>query len=172
MILKENFMNDFDLLKKRVGYCREFARKVLIKHYPTLSQEYLPIKLESIASKLGYEVVLLDEMDSNHSALVLRDKKLIGLNSKHHIHRRRFSLAHELGHIFLDHPPEEECEFEDIKVYNQEADEFASELLVPLSLFKKVVKEYGTNGLSNLFRVSRDVIIIKATKHGLISFLK
>ena len=111
-------------------------------------------------------------MNSRHSAIVNKEKKLIGLNKKHHIHRRRFSLGHELGHIYLDHPPEEECEKFDIKIYNQEADEFASELLVPLSIFKEVVKQFNIDKLSNLFLVSRDVIIIKASKFNLLSDLK
>lgn len=165
-------MNDFNFDKKRIGYCRDFARKVLSKHYPTLSQSDLPIKLDLITSQLGYETILLDEMNHNHSALVLRDKKLIGLNSKHHIHRRRFSLGHELGHIFLDHPFEEDCELKEIKIINSEADEFASELLVPLSLFKILIKKYDTSKLSKLFLVSRDVIIIKAQQNHLFSFLK
>ncbi len=165
-------MNEFYSNKKRVGYCRELARKVLAKHYPKLSKENLPINFEPIISQLGYEVILLDTMNENHSALVVREKKLIGLNKNHHIHRRRFSLGHELGHIIIDHPADEECEFEDIKVYNSEADEFASELLVPLVLFKELIKEYNTLELSTCFKVSKHVIIIKAQQNRLFSYLK
>jgi Zn-dependent peptidase ImmA (M78 family) len=161
----------FEIDKKRVGYCRNAARKLLKENYATLKRDDLPIDISIMAKNMEYEVILLDEMTKNHSALVIRQNKLIGLNKKHHIHRRRFSLAHELGHISLHHPPEENCEDEEIKIFNQEADEFASELLVPLSIFKTLIIELDSNELSKKFLVSREVIFIKAQKNRLFSLL-
>jgi Zn-dependent peptidase ImmA (M78 family) len=158
--------------KPRIGYVREFARKILKQNYSQLNESDLPINVEKIVTNLGFEVHRLDSMDNEHSAIIIREDKLIGLNSKHHIHRLRFSLCHELAHFLIDHPPEEDCTIEEIKLYNQEADEFASELLVPLELFKATIKSRNTDELSILFLVSRHVIIIKFQTSRLFSFLK
>ena len=50
----------------------------------------------------GLEVVELD-WPQRTSGILLREERLIGLNANHAPVRRRFSLAHELGHHFLKH---------------------------------------------------------------------
>lgn len=161
-------------LQKRTGYVRNMARKILSQEYKILNEDCLPINIEKIARNLGFEIQLLDRMEDHHSALILKiqDVKLIGLNKKHHIHRRRFSLGHELGHYILDHPPEEDCKEDEIKIFNQEADEFAGELLVPYQLLKELIHSNSIDELSKLFLVSRDVIIIRAQNTRLFSYLR
>lgn len=158
--------------RKRTGYVRKVAKNILSKEYPRLSKDSLPIDIERIARNLGFEIQVLDKMDNHHSAIILRDLKLIGLNKKHHIHRRRFSLGHELGHYVIGHPPEEDCIEDEIKVFNQEADEFAGELLVPYQLLKELIVSNSIDELSSLFLVSRDVIIIRAQNTRLFSYLR
>ena len=160
-----------ELPQKRVKYVRDFAKRIVSENYPTLSPEDLPIDANKIAKNLGFEVHDLDSIDDKQSAIILRDAKLIGLNKKHHYHRTRFSLGHELGHFLLHHPTEEDCTPDEIKVYNQEADEFAAELLVPYALLKQLIKSNSTDQLSARFRVSRDVIIIRAQQTRLFAHL-
>lgn len=157
--------------RKRVGYPCNMARKILKEKYPQLNKNDLPINVEEIAEGMGFEIHRLDSMDDNHSAIIMRDTKLIGLNSKHHIHRVRFSLGHELGHYLLGHNSEEDSMEDEIKIFNQEADEFAAELLVPLQLFKELIKEINIDELSKTFLVSRHVIVIKAQSARLFSYL-
>lgn len=63
--------------------------------------------------------------------------------------QKRFSIAHELGHLFLhshygQYPIEayHDLERENTQVEN-EADEFACELLMPSKAFKNVVRQLG-----------------------------
>lgn len=112
-------------------------------------------------------------------ALLLRKNRIIGVNSNHHPHRQRFSIAHELGHYFLSHrlddyeknitldnPPAGD-DFS--RIQNREADEFASELLVPLVIIKDSYKKIKDGrALADIFNVSREVMFIALEKHKLI----
>jgi Zn-dependent peptidase ImmA (M78 family) len=102
--------------------------------------------------------------------------------NKSHYHQR-FSLAHEFGHwtlshdyfktlgfglIDIDHAPDATTHPND-KVIEQEADEFAGELLVPMQILKQVYRsEKNYANLGNIFDVSREVILISLMKHHLI----
>jgi len=81
--------------------------------------------------------------------LLVRSKRVIAINLDKPLRRRRFSLAHELGHyalnhdylkqledeIDIDHPPE--ASRFDHRPLEAEADEFANELLVSGALLKR-----------------------------------
>jgi len=148
--------------KKRIGYCRKLARSVIQRYEKEHGIINPPVPIEDIARWSGFSVELLERIGDEHSALMLNDQKLIGINKNHHVHRRRFSLGHELGHFYLDHPPEDDCDEEEIKLYNQEADEFSSELLIPLHLLKESLKDTtDINLLSKLFLVSSSAMTVK-----------
>lgn len=59
-----------------------------------------PVPVEEIATWLGAKIVH-ESLDSTISGLLLREggAKLIAVNSQHHPRRRRFTVAHELGHL-------------------------------------------------------------------------
>lgn len=156
--------------KKRTGYCRELARKVLHETKTTRA----PVSVDEIAEHYGFRVILLDQPPEKFSGILLREKKAIGINKHHHIVRQRFSLSHELGHYFLDHPDASE-EIPDAdglskrKLYESEADEFAAELLMPRELLKSALKEGADfETLQTKFQVSRHVAAIQLSKHGLL----
>lgn len=156
--------------KKRVGYCREMARKVL--HETNLMQ--VPIPVEDIATHSGFRVVLLDQPPEKFSGILHRGKKAIGINKHHHPVRQRFTLAHELGHYFLDHPEASAEDFDEAetagrKIYEAEADEFAAELLMPRELLKAALQESADiETLRTKFEVSRHVVAIQLMKHGIL----
>ena len=58
-----------------------------------------PVNVESIARGLGLWVVY-KEMELRTSGMLVRRGRqaTIGVNQAHHIHRQRFTIAHELGH--------------------------------------------------------------------------
>jgi len=67
-----------------------------------------PVPIEKIVRDLGLEVIY-EELPYDTSSVLIRQpegRKVIGVNSRHAPTRRRFSLAHELGHALL-HLPEE-----------------------------------------------------------------
>jgi Zn-dependent peptidase ImmA (M78 family) len=93
--------------------------------------------------------------------------------------RRRFSLAHELGHHLLhpdrteledrssiDSPPPGPDEFSGKDPYEAEADIFAGELLVPLPMLKRNFKSGMTAAdVARLFAVSEQAASIAITTH-------
>ncbi len=158
----------------RIGFARKMARKI-IKHYE-VTQPGTP--LEEIAKKEGLEI-LYRRWPNSVGALLLRMERIIGVNSNHHPHRQRFSIAHEFGHYFLNHglddyeknitldnPPARD-DFSSIQ--NREANEFASELLVPLPIIKDSYKKNKDGrALADIFNVSLEVMFIALNKNKLI----
>lgn len=74
--------------------------------------------------------------------------------------RRRFTLAHELGHIILKHSLEERFE-------EKEADFFASQLLAPAPVLE-MLKEYGVpldaDTVADIFYISQSAAAIVCTQ--------
>lgn len=103
----------------------------------------VPVDVVSIAEAHGVEVRLEELEDAVSGMLVVHgDRPIIGVNATHHPNRRRFSIAHELGHYLLHR--EEDRVFIDAAVYfrregatattwtqEKEANAFAAELLLP-----------------------------------------
>ena len=135
-----------------------------------------PIPVEKIAEMKG-ATLSFEPFDGQDdiSGLLYRDENnlVIGVNSAHHPNRQRFTIAHELGHMFL-HEKQElfiDVNFRDSKSSlasdNKEiaANAFAAELLMPRELIKnELIRRYQKNprpnkedlieSLSKLFQVS------------------
>jgi len=113
--------------------------------------ESAPVEADKIAIGLGIKIQY-EHVEEEISGFLLRDlsrdKAIIGVNTKHHSNRIRFTIAHELGH-FLLHEHEKlhvdkrfmiqlrdekssKGEFEDEK----EANLFAAELLMPVDFIQ------------------------------------
>lgn len=62
----------------------------------------IPVPVDRIAHALGARV-FYSALDEELSGMVyIRDSvPIIGVNSLHHPHRQRFTLAHEIGHLHL-----------------------------------------------------------------------
>jgi Zn-dependent peptidase ImmA (M78 family) len=107
-----------------------------------------PVPVEKIAKSPGV-TIKLDTVDDDLSGFLYRDKAgeaVIGVNKSHHPNRRRFTIAHELGHFLLHegelvHVDQERASFtvdfrnrESARGENdseKEANLFAAELLMP-----------------------------------------
>jgi Zn-dependent peptidase ImmA (M78 family) len=84
----------------------------------------------------------------------------IGFNENHPWCRRRFTIAHEIGHLLFDHVCQKGGD--DGKDNEKEADAFAGELLIPTLLIKKdFAKTPNIPELSKLYRVSAEAMAIK-----------
>jgi Zn-dependent peptidase ImmA (M78 family) len=163
-------------MKKRVGYPREYARKLLNEYFVLDPPFRLPIPIEKFSQFHGFEIYSLDDLFLDQRALKMEIKeegrKLIGLNAKHHRHSQRFSIGHELGHFFLGHPLEDDSEEDEIKLYNQETDEFSAELLIPLDQLKaELHKSKDVNKVARIFDVSEEAIWIEIKNQNLLSLL-
>lgn len=165
-----------DNTQPRVGFARNWARRVISDHQITRP----PVDVVAIASSEGLQVKLIETWPTKVSGLLLCDSRLIGINANHVSTRRRFSLAHELGHWFMrhdlqwhdrdvtiDNPP---LPLDDTKdPIEKEANEFAAELLAPLAMLKV---SFGTvndpDRLADLYDMSPPAMWIHLMKHRLI----
>lgn len=167
-----------DLDRKRVGFVREMARKYLKKY--GVKTPGTPVEEIIKGEGLGIEY---RPWSDGLSGLMLHKARVIAINSDKPRHHQRFSLAHEFGHyalnhdylksqglgnVDIDHPPKANIHPTD-NLIEQEANEFAGELLVPMHILKDKYR-YEKNGLklASVFDVSMDVIIIALMKHHLI----
>lgn len=138
-----------------------------------------PIDIKSIAIQQG---IIVSEAPSEDalSGLLFRNKKkktIIGVNSFHSDNRKRFTIAHELGHYFLHQDDTFMDDDEDVVEYrhssNQgdkkevEANQFAAALLMPKNFLKKhfdSLREFHTDIdeivllLSEKYEVSKDAM--------------
>ena len=90
--------------------------------------------------------------------------------------RRRFTVAHEIGHIVLEHIPREGVSEQVSKnAQEKEANVFASELLIPRADLKKFVanKDKSLSDIKNRYEVSKEAATyaVMNTK-GLLNKLK
>jgi Zn-dependent peptidase ImmA (M78 family) len=160
-------------MESRTGYIREMARK-LVKDS---GQSFLPIDLQKICSFMGFQYVEVPNFPKGLMALLYENNgvKYAAVNKDDHIHRRRFSLAHEFGHwklghargytyseVTIDNPPDPEAYKKNSRNEEMEANEFAGELLVPLAHLNREMKTVQDIGeLSERFNVSKEVITIR-----------
>ena len=126
------------------AYAVKQARKILNQyrsaHGESYNSEKYEIDPETIARLLGIDV-LHHQFSDNISGLFFKknNKLYIGVNSSQSEHRKRFTLAHEIGH-FLLHTDESFHFDQDNVLYRAdsilsstetEANHFAAEILMP-----------------------------------------
>lgn len=138
--------------------------------------EALKIAVQSQPLEDGFSAFLLVK-EGNATAFV---------NSDHHPNRRRFSLAHEIGHFVLHHQPTKKLDdlFLDKSValytrkdhhsndMEKEANEFAASLLMPRELLDKYVNkndldiedEFDVSRLALAFGVSEQALQIRLNR--------
>lgn len=165
--------------KPRYGYARKMARKVL-NDFQSVA---LPIDLKLLLRHKGYEYIEVDSFLDDVDALFLRSdndgKTYAAVNANHHVHRQRFSLAHEFGHIMMNHdlnyyqpyitiddPPTNKTHTNAEAALEKEANAFAGELLVPLEMLKSAFrKSPDIKDLARTFWVSQQVVSIAVSNH-------
>jgi hypothetical protein len=135
-----------------------------------------PVSLRDIVSALNLELVkrTREPFTSEAALEPLGDGRAIVLNGGGDSGRRRFTIAHEIGHFVL-HP--ERCRPERGGVVNEagrmeerEADAFAAELLMPEHLVRDAVREQGldVDRLADRFEVSRKAMQARLRHMGLV----
>lgn len=162
-----------DLTRRR--QIRQAAHAVLVRH----AVKDPPVPVRRLIEAEGLTVAEMRwGRDCAVDGLLVRNKRAIALNVDKPERRQTFSLAHELGHYLLnhdgvrmggiarvdiDHPPDEVADPE--HELEQEADEFAGELLVPKFLLERYVskpsrvdssgreKSFSNNPFAQLVRV-------------------
>lgn len=123
----------------------------------------IPINLELIATQLDAKIVHndLDSASLSGFAFYKDGKKIIGVNSTESEQRQRFTIAHELGHLFLHNTNTINYDKGGIMMFRDghssqgldikeiEANQFAAELLMPEDKIREDLIEEGSFDLIN-----------------------
>lgn len=151
-----------------------------------------PVEVEEMVSKLGGRIEKVSSKEIEYEACIqkLDDGFKIVLAKDLYNKRTRFSIAHEIGHLFLhmgyivdeDKWNKSKDYKDNIKFrfgYSEEelqANEFAAALLMPKDEFKKVAldnfdgKLYNLSGIANHFDVSLQAAKTRGRWLGLFSW--
>lgn len=156
----------YETQKVRIGFSRDVARKVTKKY-----KLYPPVDVINVAESEGFEI---EYEQLAVCAQFNRFEKFIVVNKKDHLNRQRFSIAHELGHFYLHHDMDYHSfngrtdDFGRFRtVQENEAFEFARELLVPLTHINQYLKEgLSIDEMALRFLVSKEVMFISLKSHN------
>lgn len=131
------------------------------------------IDVEAIAEALGAKVRYRTLSCSHARIVALGNRAIISIDDAAGPQRRRFSVAHELGHWMLHRGQQLACApmidgslvQDDSRSYEREADAFAASLLMPASMLRsndaEPITALGVQQVARLFDVS---LIAAATR--------
>lgn len=161
----------------RTSYVRRVAKQLLRDS----KVRQPPVDLRHIANHCGLKYEEVDYFPDDVDALIVsaEDGPVAVVNKNQSNNRRRFSLAHELGHfvlhrdgsvletaISIDSPPTGDSGDERSSVAEREANLFAGELLVPVAFLKEHFRPGMTAAdVATLFEVSESVAAIAISSH-------
>ena len=121
-----------------------------------------PVPVAEMARALGASVHEARHFGSLEGALDYRDgRPLIWVNTEHSATKKRFTIAHEIGHLML-HPEGMRFREESYvgpfskKVEERQANTFAAHLLMPLHFLEPIVtaRKVRLSEVASLFNVS------------------
>jgi predicted transcriptional regulator len=160
-----------------VGHSSSHIRRQASRLLETAGVAREPVSLRDVVSALNLELVQKTrEPFSCEAALEpMGDTRAIVLNGAADERRRRFTIAHEIGHFML-HPgrlrPERDgLVNEAMRAEEREADAFAAELLMPEHLVRQAVAEQGADKvlLADRFQVSTRAMEVRLRRLGVLA---
>lgn len=140
-----------------------------------------PVDVKRVAEELGFEIIPFS-FPKSISGVTFIDggAKSIGINVDDPPMRQRFSIAHELGHYLQGHE-----DYDDSKLHvqenrgllnshsrqEQEANEFAAELLMPLFLLRQDITSPNLDvpAFARRYQVSEQAMWIQLFDHKLVT---
>ena len=137
--------------------------------------DQFPVPLERIASYLQYQSLQFvpDSNTGNVSGAVNHQQRKIYVNAEDSARRQMFTLAHEIGHVYLhDKSAGNHIDYRTSgpkTLREQEADSFAGELLMPEFHFRNTWSQWG--GVESIvaatYGVSEYAVEVRARVLGL-----
>jgi Zn-dependent peptidase ImmA (M78 family) len=170
----------------------QLARNAAEKLVERLEVQAPPVDVESIASLLDLRIVTEDLGDDISGLLVSRDGSAsIAVRRSDPPNRRRFTIAHEIGHFVLRHHVQRNelvhADRHEQVIYRSprasegldpvevQANQFAASLLMPARFVRervdkvqKPLSEGDVKALANEFKVSEQAMTIRLTTLGLL----
>lgn len=147
--------------KPRIGVARTLARKLL----KDANLSNIPVSLQKLGDYLQAQHNLQlrgirDFSDKTSGATVtVNGEPTIAFNKNHGWYRRRFTIAHEIGHFIMNTGHNDiGAALDTSNPVEAEANEFAAELLMPLQQFKKDCKNEvsSIDDLAEKYQVSKE----------------
>jgi Zn-dependent peptidase ImmA (M78 family) len=148
----------------------------IVDDYPNIE---IPIPLERIAYAVGIVDLIPQTTNSFEGVLVTDDAKSSGsiaYNEASGVERRRFTIAHEIGHFLIPwHGANAQCAVADMGVLRSkdtrksteaEANRFAAALLTPTTLFKRDIAGLGPPETEHLVALGRKYRVSKEYQQG------
>jgi Zn-dependent peptidase ImmA (M78 family) len=133
-------VEDDIVARARIGGARKQARELLKNagntEAPVIIKDLLPV----LRRHFDIAIVQTNGLPSKCDAITtnIGGKITISCNSSKPITRRKFSAAHELGHLYMGHVHGGGLiDFGSVTVNETEANAFAAELTMPLDILKK-----------------------------------
>jgi len=153
-------------MRVRKKYIRSVAERLITSHGLT----FAPVRVEQFALALGINIRSTRPGDVSLSGFLVRDdgsgKAIIGINEDHHKNRKRFTIAHEIGHFLLHAGREiyiDECSKSGLRISLRDGDSskgteteeieanvFAAELLMPVEFLRKDIASSKIKDEENL----------------------
>lgn len=162
--------------------------------FSEIKVDSLPVKIEDIAKKCGLRVLPYAFDEDISGVLVIEDNVgTIGYNQNESRVRRRFTIAHELGHyilhkdrskLFMDKGfkaifrSKNSGMTEETKRMEEEANAFAASILMPDHFLRKELEkiefdlssEDDIKNLAKIFDVSSTAMYFRIRNSGLLTF--
>lgn len=134
----------------------------------------IPVDPISIAKKLGARIFRSESINYTGEFLFHEGKPIIVYKPSGNSKRDRFTIAHELGHLALNHGASHRDTFSSFDTGNfipeeRDANRFAAEVLMPEAAVKFAVLEAGlttVNELCDYFDVSATAMRIRLQTLG------
>lgn len=156
------------------------AEMVINEFYKGNGNVILPIDVVKIANAHGikiYRATFREHLKNDVFGFIEKNNGItsIYVNAENSLTRRRFTVAHELGHYFLHHDDGQELNYLDLRstkstIEETEANRFAAELLMPE---EQVRNEYSNllfptvDALARKFQVSKQAMKYRLLNLGL-----
>lgn len=157
-------MDKMDLWKKAVNLRKQLGEDATS-----------PIDIFTLAFSIDYLSIVYYPMGDHLSGMCIKDGKnrVIAINSSMTLGRQRFSMAHELYHLFYDEEQLTAICAKQIgagSAKEEEADQFASYLLMPPDALSDLIGQIKDNGKNRLsvkeivrieqhFQISRQAVL-------------
>jgi Zn-dependent peptidase ImmA (M78 family)/DNA-binding XRE family transcriptional regulator len=152
-----------------------------LRLFLNLGEDPIP-NLVGLIEKLGIPVIFLDVDSDKFSGMTLQtdiNQSIIVVNKNMPNDHKRFTIAHELGHLIMHIPFSEEAEFydnlEDLTIVEKQADQFAGAFLIPTHQAKYQFKNLTYSKLADFkvhWKVSKQAVIYRAKDAGAINETK
>jgi len=143
---------------------------------------FLPVDIESIATKLGISIQPLadDELNLSGKASLEDGKRVIYVNKNHSIVRQRFTASHELAHHILKHVTSDNPCYRDERhtfngdyasIQERDANRLGAEILMPEYAIKHAIDKESVRtieGLASKFNVSEQAMYYRLKGLGFV----